>query len=102
VHVGAAHCPALHTPLVQSVGALQVAAVPQRGQAVAPPQSLSDSPWFCTLSLQVGAWQVTLQTRLVQSAAMLHVLPLLQGAQLPPQSTSVSVPFLTRSLQPAF
>jgi hypothetical protein len=53
--------------------------------------------------LQAGAWQTPpVHTPLEQSAAMLHVLPVAHlVAQLPPQSTSVSVPFLIPSLHPA-
>jgi hypothetical protein len=56
-----------------------------------------------TLSPQVAVWQVPpVHTPLEQSAAPAHFLPsahVLAGAQLPPQSTSVSVPFFTVSVQ---
>jgi hypothetical protein len=38
-----------------------------------------------------------LHTPLTQSDALLHDLPFAHFEQLPPQSTSVSVPFFTRS-----
>ncbi len=78
-----------------------------------PPQSTSVSRPFCTPSpplgcavvLHAGAWQVVgfpavdaLQTPSAQSACVTHTLPSLQRGQLgPPQSTSVSAPFLTLS-----
>jgi hypothetical protein len=66
-----------------------------------PPQSMYVSFWFCTLSLHVGAWHVTLQTLLVQSVPARHVSPLAQvGHDAPPQSTAVSVPFFTPSRPP--
>jgi hypothetical protein len=40
-----------------------------------------------------------MQTRLSQSSGTPHKRPSAQGAQLPPQSASVSVPFLTPSAQ---
>jgi hypothetical protein len=42
--------------LVQSDEAAQFWPFAHRGQLVAPPQSMSDSPPFLTLSLQPGAW----------------------------------------------
>jgi len=39
------------------------------------------------------------QTLLEQSAPVLHVAPEPHGVQTPPQSTSLSLPFLTPSLQ---
>src|SRR5204863_357497 len=58
---------------------------------------------FFTRSLQAGTAQTPPeQTPLVQSPATPQALPLphfLAGAQEPPQSTSVSVPFFTMSLQ---
>jgi hypothetical protein len=69
------------------------------------PQSRPPSRPFCTPSTQVGIWQtLPEQTLLVQSVAAPQALPsphLLAGAQEPPQSTSVSVPFFTVSLQTA-
>jgi hypothetical protein len=51
-------------------------------------------------SAQVAAWQMpAVQTVSAQSAAMLQPLPVRQGAQIPPQSTSVSVPFAIVSVQ---
>ena len=39
------------------------------------------------------------QAELAQSVVATHVLPLAQGGQLPPQSTSVSLPSLILSVQ---
>jgi hypothetical protein len=74
-----------------------------------PPQSVSDSFWFLTVSLQVGAWQVqgglgqllfAPHTLFAQSAPELHFRPFAHLVlQLPPQSTSVSKPFCTPSRQ---
>jgi hypothetical protein len=48
------------------------------------------------------AWQVPLQMALAQSLRLRHPLPTAQGGQSgPPQSTSVSRPFLTPSLHVA-
>jgi hypothetical protein len=64
---------------------------------------MSDSTEFCTSSRQLGAWQSwLLHTMLAQSDATAQ---LSFGSQLahcpPPQSVSVSEPFLTLSPQPA-
>jgi hypothetical protein len=90
----------VHTPLWQSPATTQVlpfAQSPQDG----PPQSTSVSLPFFTVSLQPAPWQtfgVPLQTLLIQSPATLHVLPVPQSPHVPPpQSTSVSAPFLTTS-----
>jgi hypothetical protein len=66
-----------------------------------PPQSVSDSLPFLTVSVQVGAWQVTLHTPLAQSLGKPQVPPVAQRWQVvaPPQSTSLSLPFLTTSVQ---
>ena len=42
-----------------------------------------------------------LQVPLWQSVETIHALPVLQAPQVPPQSLSVSVPFLTASKQVA-
>ena len=57
-----------------------------------PPQSVSVSLPFFTVSLQLGAWQVTLQTLLEQSLGAVQVLPVPQRAHdvAPPQSMSLS------------
>jgi hypothetical protein len=61
---------------------------------------MSVSPSFFTVSVHLGTWQVPPeQTPLVQSAGTAQAFPSLHGVQLPPQSTSVSVPFLTVSVQ---
>ena len=70
---------------------------------VAPPQSTSVSLPFFTPSEQLAPWHVSgvpEHTPLWQSEPALHVLPAAHLPQLaPPQSTSVSVPFLTKSVQ---
>jgi hypothetical protein len=69
----------------------------------APPQSTSVSVPFFTVSVQVGVTQTpSAQTPLVQSLPVPQPLPLAHGfpgAHVPPQSTSVSVPFFTVSAQ---
>jgi hypothetical protein len=69
-----------------------------------PPQSAADSVPFLTVSKQVGPWQVAgvpEQTPLAQSVAKPQVEPVLQRWQVvaPPQSTALSLPFLTTSVQ---
>src|SRR5438477_10207870 len=73
----------------------------QRGQDVVPPQSTSDSPWFFTPSVQLGATHLpNVHTPDAQSAPILQTPPSGQRAQsTPPQSTSVSKPFCTLSVQ---
>ena len=60
--------------------------------------------WYWTFQ---QVWQpsaehsIDMQFELAQSELAMHILPLAQvcsGAQLPPQSTSVSVPFFTMSV----
>jgi hypothetical protein len=65
-----------------------------------PPQSMSVSLPFLTMSLHLGAWQMRpVQTPLEQSLDAEHALPSLQALHAPPpQSMSVSLPFLTVSL----
>jgi hypothetical protein len=89
----------LQSVLVQSVPAVQVLPGPQRLQLVAPPQSMSDSAWFLTVSVQLGgAHSPPLHTPLWQSTAPPHVLPVPHLEQeAPPQSMSLSLPFLTLS-----
>jgi hypothetical protein len=75
---------------------------PPAGHAahVPPPQSTPVSAAFFTPSAQLAGWQMfPVHTPLWQSAAVPQ--PALDGhaAQLPPQSTSVSDPFATPSLQ---
>jgi hypothetical protein len=53
-----------------------------------------------TASLQVAVWQVTEQTKLVQSVEATQVLPEPQAVHTePPQSVSVSLPFFAKSVQ---
>jgi hypothetical protein len=58
---------------------------------------------FITVSAHVGVWHVLVvvpeQTPLVQSPGPMHTLPFTHLGQLEPQSLSVSVPFLTLSVQ---
>jgi hypothetical protein len=90
----------VHTPLWQSLPAehvLPAAHLPQE----APPQSMSVSVPFLTVSPHVGTWHffgLPEQTPLWQSPPTLHVLPFAHELHPPPQSMSVSVPFLTVSL----
>jgi hypothetical protein len=101
-HVGAAQRLPVQTPLVQSPGTRQPAPVPHFPQSE-PPQSTPVSPWFFTPSEQVGAAQrLPVQTPFVQSPAVVQPWPVahfFEGAQEPPQSTPVSVPFFTVSEQ---
>jgi hypothetical protein len=101
---------AAHTSLVGWQNALAQSPSPvhawpfgQRSQVVEPPQSMPDSPWFETSSLHVGArHRPPMHTPLTQSVPLLHVwLSSHFLVQLPPQPTSVSLPFLTESLQVA-
>ncbi len=92
----------MHTLLAQSLPAPHVALVPQRGQLVAPPQSMSVSPPFFTTSVQAGALHVPeVHTPLVQSLATVQVLLVAQRGQVvaPPQSMSLSPPFFAASVQ---
>jgi len=66
---------------------------------VAPPQSTSLSPPFCTASPHVGAWQIWFEhTWLAQSLATPHFLPGAQPGHAAPQSVSLSLPFFTWSV----
>jgi hypothetical protein len=74
--------------------------------AVPPPQSISDSSPFLTTSTQVAGWHVepgpgfAAHTPLWQSAFTTHVFTSAQRgheASVPPQSMSVSLPFLAPS-----
>jgi hypothetical protein len=94
------------TPLLQSDGTVHVFGFGQRGHpgtGIGPPQSTSLSPWFLTVSEQVGCWQVLfgatpVHTTLVQSPATTQDSPGSQSPQVPPpQSMSVSAPFFTLS-----
>ena len=91
--------------LSQSTGSSHFLPAVHAGHAP-PPQSGDDSLPFWTLSLQVGSAQTlagAAQYPLAQSSARAHDLPIAHFAPVhaPPQSTSVSVPFFTRSLQSA-
>jgi hypothetical protein len=101
---------AVHRPVTQVFGELQSLVTAQRFPAAqrlpavaqAPPQSVSDSSWFFTPSLHVAARHVPpVQIDVWQSAATEQTLPLAHAVQLPPQSVSVSLPFLMLSPQEA-
>jgi hypothetical protein len=102
LHAGTAHCPPVHTPLVQSLALVQNF-VSAHLFVQLPPQSKSVSLPFFTPSEQVAVAQMlAVQTPLEQSLAAEQPAPaaqVLPGAQVPPQSTPVSVPFLTKSEQ---
>src|SRR4051812_2405592 len=98
--------PGAQTPLWQSTAAAQALPLPQSGQR--PPQSTSLSLALRTPSLQLAAWQhesrpapqpPVPQTPLWQSPGSLQPRAVGQLAQLPPQSTSLSSPFFTPSVQ---
>lgn len=106
LQLGAWHLAGLpeHTPLVQSPATLHSLPSAHLVVHVSPPQSTSVSPPFLTLSGQPGAWHffgVPEHTPLEQSLAAAHCSPEPQRAHrlAPPQSTSVSTPFFTTSLQ---
>jgi hypothetical protein len=104
VHVGALHVLDVQTPLTQSSAIMHALLVAQRGQVVEPPQSVSLSPWFLTMSEHVGALHVSggpVHTRLWQSVDTAQVLFVPHAPQVgPPQSMSVSLPFLLLSVHP--
>ena len=98
---GHPHLPLRHVPVEQSFDdahSFEWAHFPQL-----PPQSVSVSLPFSTPSVQVGAWQAggkPEHTLLEQSGLALHALFAAHAEQSePPQSVSVSVPFLTPSVQ---
>jgi hypothetical protein len=88
----------VHTLLRQSAGETQVwdvAHLVEQG----PPQSMSDSVEFLTVSVQVGVWHFPLRhTLLSQSVLVPQVAPGTHFRQPPPQSTSVSPWFFTLSV----
>jgi hypothetical protein len=95
--------PPVHTKLWQSVPVKQFLFVVHVGH-VPPPQSMSVSTPFFTVSAHVAAaHSFSVQTLLTQSPATLQTPFVPQRVQLvePPQSTSLSPPFLTLSLQAA-
>ena len=94
--------PFVHVPLAQSLG-LTHTSVDAHFLVHVEPQSTVGSLPFFTPSVQLGAWQVWVAARhtwLVQSLASAQPLLSAHGLlQLDPQSTSVSLPFFTPSLQ---
>jgi hypothetical protein len=102
IHVGVAHIIiALQKPLVQSPSFMQFCAFAQL-LGHRPPQSVSVSVPLVKPSLQLGVahnFVMGLQKLFTQSPLTLQIFPSAQSAtQLPPQSTSVSVPFACESL----
>jgi len=95
----------LQPSVVQSPPTLHVLPVAQACVA-SPPQSTSVSTPFSLPSVYVGTWQRrplpsfrSLQTSLLQSASTAHFSASAQRAlPVPPQSTSVSLPFCTPSV----
>jgi hypothetical protein len=105
VQVGVAHALFVHTPLVQSPGTEHAAPFAHFVVQV-PPQSTAVSEPFFTVSVHDAVWQTpAVHTPLAgstQSVAFAHFLPAPHAVHVPPpQSTSVSAPFWTLSLQPA-
>ena len=92
----------VHLPLAQSLGLTHVSAGAHFLAQVAPQSTVGSLP-FLTPSVQLGAWQrwvVAGHTWLVQSFGSRQPRLSAQGLlQLDPQSTSVSLPFFTPSLQ---
>jgi hypothetical protein len=103
---------------MQSEPSAQALLYAQRGQLFDPPQSVSVSFWFFTVSEQVGGWQmhggvghafITPHAPLEQSPPQLQVRDTSQRGQgpsaarqvvnPPPQSISDSAPFLVTSWQ---
>jgi hypothetical protein len=102
-HADAWHLDGLpeHTPLWQSAAPTHSLPVTHLGQS--DPQSVSVSVWSFTPSVHVGARHVpAVHTPLWQSPPTVHVLVLSHRghrSDVPPQSTAVSSPFFTPSLQ---
>jgi len=92
----------VQVPLAQSLGLTQVSAKAHFLAQVAPQSIVGSLPFF-TPSVQLGAWHrwaVAEHTRLVQSLGSVQPLLSAHGLlQAEPQSTSVSLPFLTLSVQ---
>jgi hypothetical protein len=84
----------------QSVFATQCWPVAHGAQPLTPPQSTSLSSWLRSPSEHDCARHFPpVHSAMLQSLAALHFLPLAQGSQLPPQSTSDSLWFFTPSVQ---
>jgi len=92
----------MHMLLMQSNAVVHFFPEPHFEQ-LAPPQSMSLSPWFCTPSEQVAAWQMfPVQTPELQSEGTMQVAPIGHGEQfMPPQSMSLSPWFFSLSAQVA-
>jgi hypothetical protein len=87
----------LHTPERQSVPPSQ--SLPSAHGPQLPPQSTSVSGGSTIRLVQVAPTQMPLQKPVVQSRGAAHFLPSAHfGHTAPPQSTSVSVPFVTTSV----
>ena len=91
----------MQDPSMQSLPALQRDPFAQ-GAHPDPPQSMSvsDESWTPLLQEAVAHFPFT-QAAVAQSAPIEHCLPLSQRGHMPPQSTSVSVPFFVESVQPS-
>jgi hypothetical protein len=101
--VAATHLLLVQTELLQSTAPVQALPGAHAGHTP-PPQSMSDSPWFLTPSLQFAAAHTPAlaQKLLVQSVATAQSFVFAHLGQVPPpQSLSVSAPFLTPSVQDA-
>src|SRR6478752_1004538 len=97
MQLGAAQIDPTHTPLVQSSATLQ-ACPPSQGPQSGPPQFRSVSSSSFSLLLQVsGAQRAAEQMLVSQSVSAPQILPIAQGLQPGPQSTSDSAPFLSSS-----
>lgn len=111
-HEGGSHRSSRQIRLSQSEACWQIAPAPQPAQSP-PPQSMSVSSRFVKPSSQVGHWQEgpssggrrlsSKQNPVSQSECCRHCSRISQGRQsAPPQSTSVSSPFLRLSPQLVF
>ena len=102
LHDGWLHTPNRHTPLAQSVFSTHSSKLAHLDEQL-PPQSVSVSSPFATPSVQVAAKHTFVpsesHTRVTQSSPVEQ--PASTGHLLhtpPPQSTAVSMPFITASV----
>src|SRR5687767_8294849 len=70
-----------------------------QGEQKRPPQSVSVSEPFFSPSLHEAPHTLFVHTPLTQSEPIPQARPLAHLPHAPPQSTSLSVPFLTMSMQ---
>ncbi len=104
LHITAAQIAFRQTSLAQSAGPPHPCPCGQVG-APMPPQSMPVSVPFFTPSVVDGGWHrgpcpTFLHTSLWQSVPATQAFNVSHGAQLPPQSMSVSLPFFAPSVQP--